>query len=487
MGFYTRYFPYGLACLAAEARKLGHDATVLDADHDPAARGIDYQALSRSYPSYLTEVAQRESRLWVEMADTLRRLRPDWVGLTALTAKMASVFMTASMVREILPDCPIVVGGSHAAVRSEELLDNAFDVDAVVIGEGEPLLEKILIPDRAQLIELGNSIPGLVTRQVSSKADEAPPALVETLSPPLRDCFVNSGYSREDLGLVMTARGCPFACTYCFSRGLWRRKVRFVPLESLARELETLKTGLGVKHITFKDDVFSLRRDRTITLCGILRDLRLTWDCVTRVDIIDPELLDIMRKCGCTGIKIGVETGSDRIMGDLRRPFDKTLIRQAASWLRKSGIHWTAYFMMGFPGETLDDVEATHNFMLDLSPDFASLSGFEAFPGTELFDKARSMDIVKERMNREEFFRISPHDYYFSRRDRGMVLPQGLEYSELEARMQRRFHTYNARFSKLLKRFRARVAVWRGEPSVVLKDAGRLGSWLGYGRHFHRS
>ncbi len=356
-----------------------------------------------------------------------------------------------------------------------------------MIGEGEPLLERILIRDRAQLHELGNLVSGLVTRQESSKADEAPPALVETLSPPLRDCFVNSGYSREDLGLVMTARGCPFACTYCFSRGLWRRKVRFVPLESLAHELETLKTRLGVRHITFKDDVFTLRKDRTITLCDILQDLKLTWDCVTRVDIIDPELLDIMKKCGCTGIKIGVETGSERIMKELHRHIDKALIRQAASWLRKSGIHWTAYFMMGLPGETPDDVEATHDFMLDLSPDFASLSGFEAFPGTVLFDKAKSMDIVKERMNREEFFRMSPHDYYFSRRDRGMVLPQGLEYSVLEARMQERFHAYNARFANLLKRFRSRVTVWRGEPSAILKDAQRLGSWLGYRRRSHKS
>jgi radical SAM superfamily enzyme YgiQ (UPF0313 family) len=481
VGFYTRYFPYGIACLAAQARQLGHDVYAFDADHDPTATGIDYQSLARVYPDYLRSVIREDHRIWNELQQTVEMLRPEWVGITALTAKMASVLQTVTMVRAVLEDVPIVLGGPHAAVRPFELLNNAPEADAVVVGEGEPLLGQILIPDRHRLIDLGRSIPGLVSRKCKD-ADEAPPTSVSSMLPPARDCFATHRYAREDLGLVMTTRGCPYHCSYCFGRGLWRRKVRSISVDALADEFALLRSEYGVRHITFKDDVFTLNRERTIRLCEVLSAHRFTWDCVTRVDTIDAELLDILKNHGCTGIKIGVETGSSRLMKELDRHLNTDTIRQACAWLRESGIHWTAYFMMGFPRETLEDVEATYRLMREISPDFASLSGYEAFPGTLLFDRARSMKIVKDHMERGEFFRTNPHDYYFSRADRGMILPEGLEYAELEANMHARFHQYNAHPSRLYRRFRARIPVWTREPSVAVKDALRLRRWLGPSR-----
>ena len=258
--------------------------------------------------------------------------------------------------------------------------------------------------------------------------------------------------------------------------------MRSLSVDALADEFASIRNTYGVRHITFKDDVFTLNRERTIRLCKVLHECRFTWDCVTRVDTVDAELLRIMKNHGCTGIKIGVETGSLRLMKELDRHLDTDTIRQACAWLRESGIHWTAYFMMGLPRETVDDVEATYRLMREISPDFASLSGYEAFPGTDLFDKARDMEIVKDHMNRNEFFQTNPHDYYFTRADRGMILPHGVKYADLEAHMHARFHTYNAHPSRLFRRLRARIPVWSREPSVAIKDVIRLRSWIGFGR-----
>ncbi len=477
MGYYTRYFPYGLACLAASARELGHEAGVLNADHDPHARGVDYQALSRAHPRYLRQVANEDGAIWRELLAQVRRFQPDWVGITALTAKMAAVLHTATLVRRELPEAPIVVGGPHAVARPRELLENSTETDAVFIGEGESSLGDLVAHNRSELLMLGGQIPGLVTREHDALT-EAPPEDIEALPDPSRDSFLGPSYSREDLGLVMTSRGCPYSCTYCFSKGLWRRKVRLKSVDALSGELSRLKSRFRVGHVTFKDDVFTLNTERTKALCHELRALRLTWDCVTRVDTLSRDLLSVMKQSGCIGIKIGVETGSERIMKQIDRRLDKATIRRAATWLRESGIFWTAYFMMGLPGERLEDVETTYEFMTELSPDFASLSGYEAFPGTALFQSALTHGIVTETMNRQEFFHTSPHDYYFSRRDRGMILPEGTEYQELEAQMQRRFHKYNSSPIRLAKRFKPRLFVWRNEPRAAIYDMLRLGGWL---------
>lgn len=476
MGFYTRYFPYGLATLAAWARALGHEAFVLDADHDPGALGVDYQGLPAHHPRYLAGVADPRHPVWHHLRATLERIQPDWVGITALTAKMASVVQTASVVRACLPHVPIVVGGPHAMAAPREVLANAPEVDAVVVGEGEEVLAPLLALGRDDLAGCP-PIPGVLTR-TSSEPSESPPTEPRHMLPPARTSLVRGSYSREDLGLVMTSRGCPHSCAYCFRGGLWCRTVRFVPLETLHEEISWLHRQ-GVRHLTFKDDVFTLHRARTLDLCHLLAERRMTWDCVTRADRLDEDLLATMKRSGCIGIKIGVESGSDRVVEMLHRSLDLDTIRRAARLLRSSGIHWTAYFMMGLPGETLEDVEQTYRFMRELSPDFASLSGFEAFPGTALFRRALAMGVVKETLSREELFRVSPHDYYFTREDRGMVLPSGLSYRALERSMQARFHRYNASLPRLSKRFASRLRVWRAEPTRMLQDAQRLVVWMG--------
>ncbi len=476
MGYYSRYFPYGLAALASAARALGHEPVVYDADQDPHARDVDYQGLPQRYGTYLAHVADPTHGIWREFRAVVTANRPQWVGITALTAKMASVLQAASLVRAACPRVPIVVGGPHAMVRPREVLANAPEVDAVVVGEGEPLLRDILVEDR-EALRATRGLPGLVTR-ACDEVSEAPPADLAALPPVDRLSFVRGPASTEDLGLVMTSRGCPYGCSYCFRGGLWRRKVRFVPLETLEEELSGLKRR-GVRHVTFKDDVFTLHRERTEAVCDLVARLGMTWDCVTRADRIDEALLARMRRAGCTGIKIGVETGSRSLMRRLDRTMSLELVREACGWLRRAGLHWTAYFMMGLPGESLDDVECTMRLLQEVRPDFASLSGYEAFPGTALFDEALEAGIVKETMGRDEFFRTSPHDYYFLREDRGMILPPDLSYPALESAMHARVHRYNAAFPRLLKRVRARMGVWKGQPSIALHDAARFLAWMG--------
>ena len=250
-------------------------------------------------------------------------------------------------------------------------------------------------------------------------------------------------------------------------------------VDSISVELENLRREHDVRHITFKDDVFTIRKERTVALCEVLKEMKLTWDCVTRVDTFDPELLSVMKESGCTGIKIGVETGSERLMKMIDRKLGKDTIRQAASWLRKSGIHWTAYFMIGLPGESLDETEETLRFMREIDPDFASLSGYEAFPGTELFHTALKEGIVVEKMSRRDFYSTNPHDYYFRREDRGMHLPPSMTFRDLEVRMQDLFHRHNRSPKRVGKRLKERFRLWRNEPSLIGRDMARFSGWIG--------
>ena len=152
--------------------------------------------------------------------------------------------------------------------------------------------------------------------------------------------------------------------------------------------------------------------------------------------------------------------------------------QRAALLLKQAGIHWTGYFMIGLPTETRGEMLKTLEFMKKLAPDFASISIYEPFPGTAMFDLGIEKGLVERERTLSDFFTISPKYYYVKDINRRIDTLSNEEFKEIEDEIKEAFHKYNMGISRLVKRLRSRSRLYLREPKTILSDFRKFLSWL---------
>ena len=281
------------------------------------------------------------------------------------------------------------------------------------------------------------------------------------------------------MGLIMTGRGCPYLCAYC-ATAIWGRKVRNRSLEHIFKEVEIVKSSYHTVQFTFKDDSFTVNKNRVTEFCNelIKRKLNIKWDCNTRVDLVDKALLCLMKKAGCIGVKVGIETGSERVLSYIEKGTTLDKARKAAKIFKETGMFWTAYLMMGVPSETKEEVLQSINFMKELKPDYISFSVYEPFPGTKLFDIGVEKGLVCKERNYEDYFNINPKYYYVKDIERKSDAMNIGEMAELEELIKNEIHIYNKSFGRLYKRAISKSMVYFKDPKVFVRDIKKFLAWL---------
>jgi len=189
-------------------------------------------------------------------------------------------------------------------------------------------------------------------------------------------------------------------------------------------------------------------------------------------------LLRKMKAAGCNSIKVGIETGSEKVLKLVNKKTTLAQARDAAKLFKKVGIHWTGYFMIGIPSETREEIYQTLNFMREIKPDFASLSVYGPFPGTDLFKIGIESGLIQNEMTMEDFFNMSPKHYYMKDITRRVDTMDGAAFESLELEMRKAFNEYNKSFIRLAKRAMARRKIYFEEPQVLLGDIIRFWSWM---------
>lgn len=301
--------------------------------------------------------------------------------------------------REVNPRTPIVVGGIHATHLHEQVLMN-FPVDYVVRGDGEITFSELC----ASLSrgETAPALPGLARLENGKIAGDTSIRLVEDLdSLPFPDLskvdlrIPKSMYTlpleKYDLremkledGLpVEISRGCPFKCVFC---GVSGRPWRFHSPAYVRDYLLQLGKQHGFTAFTFTDDCFTLDRGRALALCEELnrRAIPSTWAAQTRIDMVDPELLAAMKKAGCRLLAFGIETGSEKMQPAIKKNLNLSGALEKIKTVRAAGIYVQLFFLVGHPGETQRDVNATAAFLKAAAPDHACFDIAKILPGTAL-------------------------------------------------------------------------------------------------------
>lgn len=365
MGFSKYYIPLGLLYLAAELKKRGHEVWVYDADYNPQGKSLDFLDKMEHYSLYVEGLVDSKHFVWTEVKEVIESFKPDVVGISLISTKFISGMKIAEIAKH-LGVKRVICGGVHVSICPDEVLADK-NVDSIVVGEGENVFEEALTKKRT----IGNRIKNL-----------------DDISFPLRDSLINLGkYKSSDLGMIISSRGCPFSCSFCCSEAIWGRKVIFRSVDNIIKEIVSVRESYGTKDFYFADDSFTCNKNRTLEFCNKVSGLNITWSCLTRADLLDDEIVTAIKKSGCRMVKMGLESGSKKVLGIMNKRTKKEDVIRASDTLHRHNLDWTAYFMVGTPGENELDVDESLNFVKEVKPSFISFSIFTPYPGTPIYEK----------------------------------------------------------------------------------------------------
>ena len=351
--------PLGLAYIAAVVREGGHAVSILDA--------------------YATNMS------WSRFEAHIRRVRPDVLGLSAMTP-VADV--AARAIRLARPHVGrIVLGGPHPTAVGDSIFLEMPELDATVVGEGEPVILPLL--DWWNGGALGAPPAGVrVDGQPYTKASPPNPS---NLPFPARDLLPNHAYrylfaTRRGFGTMISSRGCPFRCTFCdksVGGSRWRARSATDVVDEMVEVNRRYNTGF----INFYDDNFTIRRDRVMQISEeiLRRNLNIEWKCEGRVDSVDIEMLRLMRRAGCRVVSYGVESANPETLSLLRKDITVEQAEAAFSVTREAGLRSLAYMILGAPGEDEKAVQQSIDFCRNIGANYVQFSTLSAMPGTPLF------------------------------------------------------------------------------------------------------
>ncbi|RJO60635.1 radical SAM protein [candidate division WS5 bacterium] len=369
------YPSLGIMYVAAYAeRYTDHTVEILDAN----AEGIDHKSLKQA----------------------IENRKPDIVGIQSITYTFIDAIETARTVKSISQDIPVVMGGIHATIYPDATI-RFPEVDYVIAGEGEISFTQLLnsLNDKARLSE----VPGLLYKDKGTVCRGMPSKIVENLDSlpfPARHLTPYKTYysplaSRAPLTTMISSKGCPNQCTFC-DRPLLSNRFRARSPKNIVDEMEAA-TKLGIYEFSLYDDTFTTSRKRAIEVCEeiLRRGMKIGWDIRARVNTVDQELLNLLKKAGCERIYFGVESGDPDILKKIKKNIKLEDVRKAFRMTTDAGIKALGYFMIGLPTETREQINRTIDFALSLPASYCVFEIFIPFPATEIYHEGLSRGIFK--------------------------------------------------------------------------------------------
>ena len=285
-----------------------------------------------------------------------------------------------------------IIFGSHPSFMPEYSLEKEA-VDFIILREPEetiPELARAILSD-----ENPENIKGIGYRSNGEKKIIDARVFMENLdSLPFVDYsllpgnvrYFNPLIKREPYMTMITSRGCVGRCTFCTAPGFYGSKLRFQSAGRVINEIKYLMSK-GIREIYFRDETFMVDQKRDRELCEtIIREkLDITWICNCRVGMVKKDMLKLMKDAGCHYIKTGLESGDDLILKNVKKGITTDQTEEFFINTAEAGIDTHAHCMIGMPGDSLDTIKKTIDFVLRCNPTTATFGICSPYPGSNLF------------------------------------------------------------------------------------------------------
>lgn len=420
--------PLGLAILGGMIRNEGHQVFIID--------------------GWVENLSRKK------LIEKILSYNPDIIGIYTNTSSFYYTKRIIESLRILNENVILVAGGPHATVIPEKTMKDCPELDFIVIGEGEITfsnLIKALDNDSTQYTS--QKINNIRMRFWNKKYKEIrgiafrnsydlniiitePANLIENLDDtpfPAWDLLElekykpsRANYYRLPSYTLMTSRGCPYNCSFC-SKPMGK-KVRFKSASRVFEEIKQLYDNYNAKEIIFEDDCFTLNKNRNNELFRLMREnkIDIKWSCLTRVDIINDDMLKKMKKNNCWRIGYGVESGNEEILSKMQKGFTKAKITEAFKITKKNKINIRAFFILGNLYDTQETIRQTIDFAKKLNPDLAQFSYFVPYPGTLDYNYA----VSKKLIDPDYYLKNPLSDYHYLKKL--VYIPFNLTESKLK-------------------------------------------------------
>lgn len=348
-GYKRWHYPMTLVLVGTYLQERGHEVLIYDADKPaPDCKEYGRHEAGENYYRYEQAINDPNHPVWREVRKIVCDFKPDIVGLTAITPEIDSANLVAKIVKDISPDIVTVLGGPHVTAMRSTHPDYDFgkDHDYII-----------------------TAIPDLVDRKPNKKL-----------------LMHYSDYSPQNFFTIMTSAGCPFSCTFCCSS--FNRKVMYRNIASIRSELEELCEEYGKEYsVYFIDESFLSNPKRFEEISRLMQEFGLKFQGGGRVMDLSPEIINTFMERGGVKVYIGIESGSQRILDLVKKKVTIAEIKRRTKWLNEAGLPWSAFFIAGFPFETLEDLNLTEELIKEIRPTFASLNHFTPYPGSRIYEE----------------------------------------------------------------------------------------------------
>ncbi len=344
------------------------------------------------------------------LLEHVKAYKPHLVGIQVFSCDIPCVNEYLRAIKTYDPKIVTILGGAHPSGAPEDTLTIMPLADYAIAGEGEAGLSLL-----AKRLEKGDKrrddIPGLIYKE----GDETrynpvnfQPNL-DSLGFPRWDLIDPRSYPRIPQGVfylkspiapISTTRGCPYPCTFCAGRTLMGKKIRAHSAEHVLEEIAMLVKDYGIRELHIVDDTFTTLRERAIRICqGIIDagyDLAITFPNGVRLNTLDEELLSVLKKAGCYSMILGIESGSQRILDQMKKRLTVELIKEKVKLIDSFGIRTAGFFIIGYPSESEQDIHETIEFARKLPLKSAHFSNFLPLPGAEATEELKKAGIIEK-------------------------------------------------------------------------------------------
>ena len=365
--------PLGISYIAGVLEKEGHTVKILDV--------IALKLTTDEIRKYICE------------------FKPQVTGITTMTPTLLGALELARIAKEV--GSVTVLGGPHLSIYPKETLSYPY-LDYGINGEGEYVMLELIKLIEGKIARPDN-IKGLIYK-TGGNVYVNDPAIVEDINSlpfPAYHLLPMNKYSSiiglSPVSTMISTRGCPYKCHFCFKQP---SDIKFRPRSpnNIVDEMEYLVKKYKVREIMFYDDVMVLHRPNITGICEeiLSRNLKVKWETPTRIEHVDKELLQLMRKAGCIRLRYGVESGDEGMLKLMNKKINLKQAKEVFKMTKLAGIETFAYFMIGYAHETEETVQRTIDFALELNPDLVMFTVVTPLPRTPLYDLAKEEKLITD-------------------------------------------------------------------------------------------